>query len=114
MRELEELISGGTDESELSQLIEILSKEGETRRLTSLDPAQRQFIFELLAYHHTYFSSLYKSKKIKPLIPKLAEIFMDLAVSETENKDRNLLQQITDIYRYEKIQGIIRPPMLQK
>lgn len=97
LEELTELIGSDKGNKDLAKIIQIISKSGETKRMASLDRQQLEFIFNLKTHHAVYFTG----KKLN-LIPLLTETYLDLTVSETTVKDKNLLQLITQIYMQEK------------
>ncbi len=82
----------------LKDILKIVSREGETKRLTALNSEQLNFIFSLYSKYMIYF------RKRKSVIPELLEIYMDLAVSETKSKDINLLQIIKEMQQAQIIQ----------
>jgi len=99
-----EVLKGiGEDEGSsknLKDLIKILSKEGETKRISSLSTEQFDFVFTLYSKYLIYF------RKRKSAIPELVETYMDLAVSETKDKDENLLQLIKGMHQAQIVQEI--------
>ena len=102
---------------DLAIILHSLTKNGLTERITSLFPTQADWIFKLRVAHKVHFESIYnyvdtnvedkEVKKIfnknKQLIPDICELYMNLAVSEIEEKEDNLLGLIREIVKQDII-----------
>lgn len=97
LSELKKMLgSGEMTNKDFETLIKVFSKQGETKRLSSLSPQEKQFYFDLLVTNKVYFDNT-GIEDYKPMIPDVVEIGLDLNVSETQNKDKNLLQTIAEV-----------------
>lgn len=83
--------------------VKILSREGETKRLSLISDDQFNFVFELYMKYQIYFQHR-KGKKCK--IPQVIETYLDLAVSETSNKETALIQLLKEAHQAQIIQDI--------
>jgi hypothetical protein len=112
-------IEGGNQqrENDLAVILQSLTNQGMTERITSLLGSQVDWIFKMRVAHKVHFESVYNYvdanvkdkeirklfKKDKQLITDICSLYMHLAVSEIEEKETNLLGLIREIIKQDII-----------
>lgn len=97
--ELQDFLNQQTKDDEFDSLREVLqalSRKNKVYRLSQLDGADKAFISRLMLLETTLFSK--KKRRLNSYITN----YMDICVSETEDKSRSLINILADIVSLKK------------